>query len=291
MAERLLVTGAAGRLGSEVCRTLAEEPFEVLGADISYRSDLPVPLEVANLLDAASVYRLVEGCSGVVHLANHPSARSCSPPQRLYRENVTMNVNVFQAALEGGAETLVYASSIQAIAGTRSGEDDRDKPSCLAYLPLDGDLPARPGNIYALSKQTGEIQLRYFARLYPELSCTAIRFPYLASERALRSFRRGGRSPRHYLSNLDEGFSFLHVADAAALIAAILRESIPGYNQLLPAARRSYLDKSVPEIIEEFYPDVPLKVPADQMESLVDISDLEEQYGWTPEHTDVPGRS
>ncbi|NIO15170.1 MAG: NAD(P)-dependent oxidoreductase, partial [Xanthomonadales bacterium] len=72
----------------------------------------------------------------MVHLANHPRPGRL-PPQQLYGENVRMNMNVFQAAADVGVEQILYSSSVQAFAGNRQ-HDELDRPSSLAYLPIDG---------------------------------------------------------------------------------------------------------------------------------------------------------
>jgi len=284
----VLVTGAAGRLGSQTVETLSEAGLDVRATDINYRSDLPVPLKLCDLRDGRAVYPLAEGCDAVVQLGNHPGPHRYVPPQQLYRENVAMDVNVFQAAVDVGAGCIVFSSSVQALAGLRHRAEDVGKPSCLAYLPIDGDAPACPGNTYALSKQAGENQLRYYARLHPEVCCAAIRFPFLYHDGYRHWYRMmAGFGGRRQYGNLDEGFSYLHVEDAASLILAIVRKSTPGYHQLFPAAPDNPLDMSIPEIIEEFYPNVPLRMPAEEMRSLVDISRIEQDWGWRPEHTNM----
>ncbi len=277
---KVLVTGAAGRLGSEVCRTLTEAGLGVVGADCIHTAELPVEVRVVDLLDFPSVYPLLAQCRAVVHLANHLRMRSRRPLQLLYAENVAMNMNVFQAAAEAGVEQIIYSSSVQVFAGTREGPEGIEQPSSLPYLPLDGQVPARPGNAYALSKQAGEEQLRYFARIEPNLTCTAVRFPSLPAEKRRRA------DPDHP-GTLDTGFSYLHVEDAARLILALLRKPEPGYRQLLPAAPDNRLGMPAPDVIRRFYPDVPLKVPAGEMESLVDIAAIREQFDWQPRHTEV----
>jgi nucleoside-diphosphate-sugar epimerase len=163
---RVVVTGGAGHLGSAVCQVLADVGFQVHAVDRVYRRELSVPLEVADLLDGQAAYRLLAACDAVVHLANHPNPFGPLPPQQLYADNVAMDINVFQAAVDLGVRKLVFASSVQVFSGNRT-TDDVDKPSCLPYLPLDGDLPTCPRNAYALSKEAAEQQLRYFAALEP----------------------------------------------------------------------------------------------------------------------------
>ncbi|MGD2173943.1 MAG: NAD(P)-dependent oxidoreductase [Candidatus Brocadiaceae bacterium] len=290
MPQLVLVTGAAGNLGSQVCKALWDAAFEVRTVDRAYRADLPVPVRVVDLLNETAIYGPVEGCDAVVHLANHPHPHSVRPGQRLYAENVRMNMNVFQAAADVGARKLVYSSSVQVLAGSRHDEEGVGEPSCLAYLPIDGDAPARPGNAYALSKEAGEAQLRYFARRNEGMSCTAIRYPFLMREEWMDWVRRHLRSEgSRRLGNLDEAFSYLAVPDAASLVVAVLERQESGYHQLFPAAPDNYLGMPIPELIEKYYPDVPLRIPAEQMTGLVDISAIEERLGWKPEMTDLFG--
>lgn len=277
---RVLLTGAAGRLGSQVCRHLVGVGHEVVAVDSSYRKGLPARLHVVDLLDRNAVYPLVEGCEAVVHLANHPDLGRISPAQRLYAENVAMNANVFQAAVETGARTLVFASSVQALSGERDcygGTGDR--PSGLPCLPLDEHVPARPGNLYALSKANTEEMLRHYVLLDPARSCTAIRFPWIWTGEWIPRYRRGaGSGP----GRLDEGFGYLAVQDAAELVGCVLRANRPGYIHFVPAAPNNVLGWTALEVADRFYPDVPLKVPRGQLASLMDLAALERHYGWIP---------
>lgn len=286
MASRVMVTGAAGGLGQEVCKALVAAGHEVLALDRVYRRDMPVRLELVDLLDGASVYRYAEGCQAVVHLANYPGVRRGMPPQQTYRENVATDINVFQAAVDVGVKRLVFASSVQAMSGDRHG-DPAKKPSCLAYLPIDGDAPACPRNLYALGKVTGEMQLRYYAAMDDRLSCTAIRYPYLMTQGTLEWIRNHPRDSDDHWGNPDEGFAYLYMADAASLVAAILDKQDVGYHQILPAAPDNTVGKPPRELLEKFYPNVPLKVPIDNLTSLVDISAITQRLGWSPKTVNV----
>jgi nucleoside-diphosphate-sugar epimerase len=290
--ERVLVTGATGHLGSAVCTALAEDGLEVVGVDMRYRRDLPATIEVADLLDTTAVYRLLDGCDAVVHLANHPNAHRGPGPQRLFSENVAMNMNVFQAAHEAGIRRLVYSSSVQAFSGTSASWDHERSESCLSYLPIDGDAPPCPRNAYALSKVVGEQQLRYYAWLEPEASCTAVRFPSLPSRRHIEWYRRhahGGHPHPH--GNPDEGFSYLLLEDAGTFVREVLRKMGPGYHQLFPTAPPDYMGKSVPELVEEFFPNVPLRVPLEEMDGLVDMSRIRAELDWEPTALDLLSES
>ncbi len=270
----ITVTGAAGKLGEPTCRALVEAGHQVRGVDQRTRPDLAVPVEVVNLLDREACYRILEGADAVVHLANHPTDYG-PDKQRILRENVAMNTHVFQAAAELGVSNIVFASSIQAIgAGRREG--DNWSPT-LAYLPIDGDLPARPTNIYGVSKQLSEEMLRYYAREF-DMTCTALRFPYLSREVPRRE--RDDRPVPTF--NINEGWSYLTLADAGALIAAILAAPLTGFRIYSPAARPNRSGRPFTELVDTFFKEIPLRRPLDSLEGFFDISRITEETGWVP---------
>ncbi len=279
---KVLLTGAAGKLGGEACKALVLAGHEVRATDRSARRDLPVGLEVVNLLDREACYGLVEGVDAVVHLGNHPHVNSADA-QRVFAENCAMNINIFQAALESGVRKIVYASSIQVINGDRRwDEENHIAPSMLPYLPIDGDTPANPANAYSLSKRAGELVLESLAKFHG-LSCVAVRFPLIASEKWIQRSKEH-RKDRPFRSLLDEGFSMVFQQDAADLLVAIVAADLPGFRIYLPSIAKPTIDEPIPQIIAKYFTGVPLRRPAAEMTSLVDISRIERETGWSPRH-------
>jgi len=270
---KVIVTGATGKLGIHVCRTLVSAGFSVRATDKIYRRQVPVRLELANLLDRDACYRLVAASDAVVHLAGY-SDMAISDAQKLFNENVAINMNVFQAAQQTGVHSIVFSSSIQVLGGHSSSE--RPSRAFLPYLPLDGDAPANPDNAYALSKLVGEIMLQYFAGA--NMNCVAIRYPWLIDP-AKHDFHKhkSGREKK-----VDGVFSYLSFSDAADLIAAILRASLPGFRIYMPAHPNNRLGRATADVVRKYYPNVHLRRPLHEIKALIDISRIETETGWSP---------
>jgi nucleoside-diphosphate-sugar epimerase len=175
-------------------------------------------------------------------------------------------MNVFQAAQETGAGTIIFASSIQVLGGR----------GCLPYLPLDGDAPANPDNAYALSKLVGEIMLQYFARAH--MNCIAIRFPWLVEPDKYKVHKHKNTDA----TRSDGVFSYLSFRDAASLVVAILRTSLPGFRIYMPAHPNNRLGMAAADVIKKYYPNVFLRRPLQEISALVDISRIEAETGWCP---------
>jgi UDP-glucose 4-epimerase len=238
--------------------------------------NLPVSVEIADLLDRPACYRLMEGVEAVVHLGNHSTFRG-RDAQRVFNENMAMNMNIFQAAVEAGVKKIIFASSVQVISGKHE-EHEPHAADGLPYLPLDGNVPPDPGNPYALSKHLGETMLAYFAR-QAGIVCVAIRLPWLVDDDHMGRIKA---NPPRYPGARREGFTFLHFQDAARLVDAVLRAPLTGFRVYFPASRDNRLCRPPAEVIREHFADTPLRRPLEQIDSLVDLSGIERETGWLP---------
>jgi nucleoside-diphosphate-sugar epimerase len=278
---KVLVTGAAGRLGKAVVPMLESGGISVRATDRRADSQLPFHIDVATLLDRERCYQLVDGVDVIVHLGNWASA-NMSDAQTVFNENCAMNMNVFQAGMERGIKRIIFASTIQVILGMRpyQGAGKEVAPSDYPYLPLDGQTPANICNPYAASKHASEELLQYFVRWH-DMHAVAIRFPMLLT-------------PHHYAHiaktldqvwngyNLDEGFTYLTFEDAARLVLAAVRAPLEGFRVYQPAARSPWVMLSVQEIVARFFSNVKLTRPIHEVTSLVDLSAIEAETGWKP---------
>jgi len=277
---RVLVTGAAGKLGSLAVAALVAAGHEVRATDSRFRNDLAVPLTPLDLCAEHALYPLLEGCDALVHLGNHSNRFAGPSFQRLLAENTSMNANAFASALDCGVRHIVFASSIQVMV---TSDGMGPEPHRIPYLPLDATAVANPGlNPYAISKHFAEEFLRVAVRAKPELAVTTLRFPMLVEDWfKKRLSTNGGRVPHDFL-HLGEATAHLSFEDGARLIIATLERSRPGYRQFLPAATLDVTNVGARGLIERFYPNVPLRLPLESIERLIDISDLERELGFAP---------
>ena len=119
-ADRVLVTGGAGFIGSHVCERLCAEGRAVVALDnlvTGARANLDgldVELVEGSIADAEDVARAMDGVNKVVHLAALPSvARSLERPLDTHDACATGTITVLDAARKAGAR-VVYAGSSSA---------------------------------------------------------------------------------------------------------------------------------------------------------------------------------
>jgi UDP-glucose 4-epimerase len=150
---KVLVTGGAGFIGANVCRTLADEHFVdqvVVLDDLSTgRGDnvaglAGVDLVEGSILDASVLDELVSGVDAIIHLAARPSVpRSIQDPMASHDANATGTMQVLEAARRHGPIHVVVASSSSVYGANPT-------------LPKREDMVAMPVSPYAASKLAAE---------------------------------------------------------------------------------------------------------------------------------------
>jgi UDP-glucose 4-epimerase len=151
---RALVTGAAGFIGSHLCRRLVADGHEVVGLDdlsdgkLENLRDLPeVRLVEADLREQDAVRRAADGCSVIFHQGAMRSVpRSIAQPAETTDVNVRGTLNVLLAARDMPAN-VVFASS-------SSVYGDQET------FPLHEDMAPLLRSPYAASKLAGEAYCR-----------------------------------------------------------------------------------------------------------------------------------
>jgi uronate dehydrogenase len=148
--QRVLITGAAGAIGSTLRTGLAGLYPLLRLSDIRQVGPLANGEEFlsADLNDAAAVERLMPGIDCVVHLGGVPREDKW---EAILHDNIVGTYNVFEAARKTGVRRVVFASSNHVIGFHR------------ATRTVDVDDPVRPDSRYGVSKVFGEALGRLYA--------------------------------------------------------------------------------------------------------------------------------
>jgi uronate dehydrogenase len=222
---RVLVTGAAGRIGRAACPGLAARGWRVRGLDrrpLDEVAGLADPPVVAELADAAALERATAGMDAVVHLAGRAGE---APFAEILEANIDGTYQVLEAARRSSVPRVVYASSNHAVGFTPRSD------------LLGVDLPPRPDTYYGLSKAFGEALGRLYADRYGmEVVCLRI-----------GSWRDRPTTPRHlstWLSPAD-GVRLLHAAlsapDVGFAVVYGISANTRAWWDLAPARALGYL--------------------------------------------------
>jgi uronate dehydrogenase len=150
--DRVLITGAAGAIGTALRDGLRSEWRHLRLTDMKTAANLPPNEEmiVADISDRAAIERMMDGVQAVVHLAGVGGEYTL---EDLFRVNARGVFDVFEAARLAGVKRIVYASSNHAFGCYPISEQ------------VSPALPPRPDSLYGTFKAWGETMLRcYFDR-------------------------------------------------------------------------------------------------------------------------------
>ena len=161
MADRVLVTGGAGYIGSVVTAQLVSRGCAVVVCDnLSHGSKKAVPssakLVVADTADRSALDRIFQEhrFDAVMHFAAFIEAgESMQVPEKYFRNNTANSLTLLEAMLAHNVQRLVF-SSTAALYGTPE------------RTPIEETDPLHPTNAYGESKLLVEQMLAWFHRIH-----------------------------------------------------------------------------------------------------------------------------
>ncbi len=233
---RVVVTGAAGFIGSHLSERLLAQGHDVVGID-SFSDYYSRAAKGRNLETARKDRRFsfttvdlaeddlspaIEGAEVIYHLAGRPGVRAAMMQfDQYWRENVVATHRLLEAVKDRGLKCLVYAGS-SSVYG-----DAEVFPTAETALPA----PLSP---YGVTKLAGEhlsyvywknfqvpaVRLRYFSVYGPRMR------PDLMLSRAMQAMREGGTFDVY--GDGEQTREFTYVADAVEGTILVAERGTPG---------------------------------------------------------------
>jgi len=291
---KILVTGAAGQVGTDLLPLLLERGHEVTVFDIARRPE-GCPEAViwvqGDITGRPEVFDVVKGSQPdlIYHLAAILSARGEGMPHVAYRVNLDGTMNILEAARLFEVGQVFFASTIAAFG-----------PGLPDLVP--NEVSMRPTTMYGVTKVAGELLGEYYAQKFG-MDFRGVRFPGLlnaglpgggTSDYALFMYVEGIRKGSYAaFCEPDAKIPFMYMPDA---LRAIIELAEAPREQL---TRHIYNIASISATAEEFADAVRARVPGvditfepvpelqailDSWPRALDDQAARQDWGWQPEY-------
>ncbi|MBF6176854.1 NAD-dependent epimerase/dehydratase family protein [Nocardia otitidiscaviarum] len=265
---RVLLTGAAGFIGSHIHRALTDAGHEVVALDVmlpaAHGAEAVPPrgVERADVRDPEALDACLRGVDAVCHQAAVVGAGVSAQDAPAYASHNDLGTAVLLAAMDRArCRHLVLASSMVVYGEgsyvDRNGERVEPAPRTRADLdggrfdhlgpdgaplhwaPVDEDAPLRPRSLYAASKLAQEHYAAAWATAIGA-TVTALRYhnvygdgmprdtPYSGVAAIFRSALEAGEAPRVFEDGR-QARDFVHVRDIAAANLAALERPLDAF--------------------------------------------------------------
>ncbi|MGQ0564634.1 MAG: NAD-dependent epimerase/dehydratase family protein [Gemmobacter sp.] len=137
--DTILLTGAAGRLGTQLRRGLAPLARTLRLTDRVAVADLQ-PNETMVVAELGDQAAMLDACRGVEAIVHFGGASMERPWAEVLEGNIRGSYHIYEGARQAGVPRVVYASSVHAIGYHRLSDH------------IDTAAPHRPDGLYGLSK-------------------------------------------------------------------------------------------------------------------------------------------
>lgn len=263
---RVLVTGAAGVVGSVTVAKLRDEGNEVIGVDTKGED-----VHHCNTADFEGLKKIVVDTKpeAIVHLAVVSFIHGI-PQQDVFRINTSSVYNILTLAEEFHIVRVVIASSINAIGAILS------KTKRFKYFPVDEDHPLEPEDSYSLSKQVGENIAHAFCRRNTWMSVVSLRFHAVLDDKSQALIQA------EKMGNDISGDLWGYVLKPYAVdsILKSLTVNWKGHEAFFIVAPDNAVDKPSHELYQIHFPHVTLKQPLVDNQGFFNCQKAKQLLNW-----------
>ncbi len=282
---RVVVTGAAGFIGSHLAEALIASGDEVVGIDCftdyydrSLKESNAQGLEVRRIDLARDDFDFA-GFDVVYHLAGQPGVRSFGDVFPTYLErNVLASQRVFEAAVAAGTR-VVFASSSSIYGEAES-------------YPTPEDTPPRPVSPYGITKLTCEHLARAYGRSF-DLDAVVLRYfnaygprqrPDMAFPRIIQAL--AGGEPFTLFGDGEQSRSFTYVLDIVAATLAAGRGAPTGSVYNVGGGEEATMNETINALEQIAGRQLEVQheaaVAGDQLRTKAETTRISDELGWQP---------
>jgi len=295
---RILVTGAAGQIGSELTPELRARhgSYNVVASDIRRPSEEMLeagPFEFVDVTKRESIERVVDNydIDTIYHMAAILSVAGEENPWLAWNVNINGTLNVLEVARERGMTRVWHPSSI-AVFGPETPRDNTPQETVL-----------RPRTVYGITKASLELMGNYYFEKFG-LDVRGARYPGIISSKtppgggttdyAVEIFYEAIKY-KHYTCFLREDtiLPMMYMPDCIKATINLMNADLSrlkhhvDYNlaamSFSPRELAEEIKKHIPEFTIEYKPDYRQAI-ADSWPKTIDDTAAREEWGWEPSY-------
>lgn len=275
----ILVTGAAGLIGSVATRTLRSEGFQVLATDQIASADC----QALDFTDIRATDALADtGIEAIVHCgAISGPADARNNPHLIAPVNIGGTMNLLELGRKAGIRRMIYCSSTS-VYGDISGDG-----------PVVEDVALRPKSLYGASKAAGELVVAGYGQQFG-FSTVALRIStvYGPDRKHFCAIRTlVDAAVKGHQGILEHGLhdfrQYVHAGDVAAAIVLALKAERPARSSYtITGGERRNLG-SIAELISRLVPGFHYQIgessdPGEDSHPMFSIGAAENDLGFRP---------
>lgn len=274
---RILVTGAAGAIGSAIIPAVVEAGHQVTAVDrVSFESGLADRSIVGDLTDMAVVVDALADVDRVVHMGAIPSPNGY-PDDVIFSSNTRSTYLILDEAGRAGIDRAIVASSAAAV-GIAWGNHD----VMPQYLPVDEEHPFVVEDPYSLSKQVAEATGAMVTRRWG-IDTMLMRFPFIgAGERLAQHLGQFAADP---LGTRREVWGWIHTNDVVRSVLLALEADWHGHHVVNVAATDTGLAEPTADLVARYLPGIAVRGDLEGNVSLYDSSRIRHLIGFVATET------